>query len=95
MKLKIDEYGYNRTYVKEWIRKKGADRYQEIASEFAVIANCPIFAVYWFMGELIGFDEWTIERMQSISKFYQYSEIISDNDIGHSVGLDREQFLKR
>jgi len=93
VKINVDDYSYNRVLVESLIKRKGAHNYKEIASEYAVVACCPVFVVYYFIGEQLGFDDWTIKRMQSIAKFYQYTSVESKNDVGFSIGFDKNQFL--
>lgn len=95
MEIKIDDYAYNRKLVDLLIKKKGEDKYQEFASEFAVVSCCPIFVVYYFIGEIRGFDEWTVTRMKSLAKFYGYTLVSSTTDEGHSIGFDKTIFLER
>lgn len=93
MKIKIDDYAFNRPLVKNLLNRKGMDSYKDIASEFAVTSGCPIFVVYYFIGEIIGYNEWIVDRMQKIAKFYNYSSIESKQDQGFSVEFDKNLLL--
>lgn len=92
MKIRIDDYAFNRPFVKKLLEIKG-DKYRQAVSEFAVTSGCPVFAVYYFIGEEIGFDEWIIERMVGLAKFYGYTKIESNKDQGFSVGFDKNILL--
>lgn len=89
MKIEIEQYSENRVFVQNLIDRKGVDSYKDIASEFAVISAIPVFVVYFYIGEIIGFNPWIIERMKALSKFYGYTEVVSDFDI------DLDQFTNR
>lgn len=95
MKINIDDYSHNRKYVLNLLERKGRDSYKYIASEFAVTSGCPVFVVYYFIGEQIGFNEWIIDRMQKLAGFYGYTKIESKNDQGFSINQDKEILLKR
>jgi len=45
--------------------------------------------VYFYIGEIIGFNPWIIIRMKALSKFYGYTEIISNST------MDLKQFTER
>lgn len=93
MKVSIDDYSHNRILVKNLLKRKGIDNYKNIASEFAVTSGCPVFVVYYYIGEEIGFNDWIIERMQKLAKFYTYTSIESTKDQGFSVGIDKNTLL--
>jgi len=93
MKIKIDDYAHNRILVKNLLKVKGNDSYKHIASEFSVVSGCPVFVTYYFIGEEIGFNDWIIQRMVSLAKFYNYSKVESNKDQGFSVGFDKRILL--
>lgn len=95
MKLRLDDYTYNRPLIKKMLDKKGSENYQNLATEYAVFSDCPIIATYVFMGELIGFSDAMVERMRSYSGFYGYAELELKERFGNSVGVDMAQFIKK
>lgn len=95
MKINMDDYKHNRQLIKTMLETKDVNNYKELATNYAVGAGCPIMATYYFMGELLGFSDELVGRMQDYAKFYGYTGIVSKNDIGHSVGIDKELLIKR
>jgi hypothetical protein len=93
LKISIDDYSHNRILVKNLLKRKGVDNYKNIASEFAVTSGCPVFVVYYYIAEEIGFNEWILERMQKLAKFYSYTSIESTKDQGFSIGFDKNILL--
>ena len=89
MKVEIEQYAANRKLVKNLLQRKGNDSYKDIASEFSVTASIPVFVTYFYIGEIIGFNPWIVQRMKALSKFYGYTEIIVETD------LDLKQFTER
>ena len=77
MKLDIEEYAGHRVFIKIELDKKGHDKYQEIASYYSALSSIPVYCAYYYIGEIVGFDSWLIIRMDEISKFYGYTEIVT------------------
>jgi uncharacterized membrane protein (DUF485 family) len=86
----MEDHAPSRILIKKLIDRKGEDAYKDFAPEFAVIAGIPVFTVYFYIGEIIGFNPWLITRMKAVSKFYGYTEIISDYNIDLKQFTDRK-----
>jgi hypothetical protein len=48
---------------------------------YAATSACPIFVVYLYIGEVIGYNEWLMTSLDSVAKFYDYTEIIGESEI--------------
>ena len=48
---------------------------------YAATSACPIFVVYLYIGEVIGYNEWLMKSLDSVAKFYDYTEIIGESEI--------------
>jgi hypothetical protein len=59
-------------------------------TEFAVTSGVPVFTVYYYLGESIGFNEKLLSRMKNIAKFYGYTKILATNP-----AVEFEQFVSR
>lgn len=90
MKIDIEQYAQNRILVRNLVDRKGVDSYKDIASEFAVTASVPVFVVYYYIAEIVGFNDWIIARMKSLSQFYGYTEVLVVKNI-----VDLKQFVER
>ena len=81
MKLDIDEYKAHREPVRLTLAARGHDAHQSIASMYAATGACPIFVVYLFVGEIVGYNEWLMKQMLSVASFYDYRQIIGQSEI--------------
>jgi hypothetical protein len=36
-----------------------------------------VYVAYYYVAEIVGFNDWIVERMAAIYKFYGYTEVIT------------------
>lgn len=89
MKLNIDEYKVHRESVATTLATRGQQEFKNVCSMYAATGACPVFVVYLFVGEIIGFDDWLMESLHRMAQFYDYNEIIGE------ATIDLKQFEKR
>lgn len=86
MKLNLDDYKAHREAVKTTLATRGASEYVSVSAMYAATGACPIFVVYLYVGELIGYNEWLMKSLHNMAKFYDYTEIV-----GEAI-IDMKQF---
>jgi hypothetical protein len=86
MKLNLDEYKAHREPVKLTLATRGDGEFKSVSAMYAATGACPIFVVYLHIGELIGYNEWLMDRLHAMAKFYDYTDIIGE------ATIDMKQF---
>jgi hypothetical protein len=86
MKLNLDEYSAHREPVKLTLATRGEREFISVSAMYAATGACPIFVVYLYIGELIGYNEWLMERLRKMAEFYDYTEIVGE------AMIDMKQF---
>lgn len=89
MKLNVDEHDSYRKLVKKLVERKGEDSLSA-CTEFAVTSGVSVFVIYYYLAEIIGFNDELVSRMKGVSKFYGYTKIIAENPT-----VDLAQFTER
>lgn len=80
MKIEIEQYADHRPRIKALLDRKGHHNFKDIASEYAALSAISVYVAYYYVGEIVGFNEWITKRMGAIYKFYGYTEVIKKKE---------------
>jgi hypothetical protein len=86
MRLNLDEYSAHRNPIKLTLTTRGEKEFASVSAMYAATGACPIFVVYLHVGELIGYNDWLMERLHKMAEFYDYTEIVGE------ATIDTKQF---
>ena len=75
MIIKLDDYTVNRKPVREFIEANKELDFNELLKRLVIITSCPVIVVSYFIGEVIGFTPEIKERIETLTKFYDYEKI--------------------
>ena len=90
MKIDVEQFCSYRKLVQNLVDRKGPIQAMSAATELAVTSGVAVFVIYYYVGEITGFDNKLLDRMIAVSKFYGYTEVLVDNP-----EIDLLQFTKR
>lgn len=80
MTLDLDKYSVNREFIqKEYARDKNRDITWVISSIGAGI-HCPLLALCFYLAETEGFTSQLIQMINSLIKFYGYTQVSGQPD---------------
>lgn len=79
MKIDINKYRCNLSWIENLFEKEKQKYdfdYMKTSTELAAVSHIPLIAILCFYGEIYGFNKDLIDKIESIIKFYGYTEII-------------------
>jgi hypothetical protein len=77
MKLDLNRYRVNAPLIQKVCQNSPESDISDLISEFAVGSHCPLVALYFYVGEGLGYTQEITGVIDRLSKFYGYTEIIN------------------
>jgi hypothetical protein len=75
MIVELDTYRINFEYVKNALETKKHPDLGRQLSELSLTTSCPIIVIYYFAGEILGFNDEINKSIESLKKFYRIEEV--------------------
>ena len=85
MIIDLDRYRHaNQKQIALHLRNRPNADPLSLLSELAIITGVPIIAVCYMVGEIVGFSDNLLAKIERIKKFYRYEGVIGIIDSGCS-----------
>ncbi len=75
MTLELDAYRIQVPYIKRWLDNRPNYVFKDEVGAIALATNTPIIVVSHFIGELYGFTDEILNKIESDKKFYRITKV--------------------
>jgi hypothetical protein len=76
MTLDLDKYRIQLPYIKAWIETRPDYIFKNEVGAIALATSVPIIVVSHFIGELFGYTDEVLAKIQSDMAFYRITEVL-------------------
>jgi hypothetical protein len=80
MRLDLDTYAVNRKPIQGWYRSHSDQDIRSVIANWAISTHCPCIILCFFMAEDIGYTPELLQMIDSLSRFYGYTEILNQKE---------------
>lgn len=78
MKININHYRSCKELLQHFLNMfPNSDKYH-LVTEFSATQGIPLIIVYYFLGEIIGFNDKILKEIENHKKFYDIKELIGE-----------------
>jgi len=75
VRVSITAYDVNRPFIQKWFSEQTSFGGPEGAAIMSAALHVPVIVCNFYIGEVSGWKQDTLDTIESLTKFYKYSEI--------------------
>lgn len=80
MKIDINKYRSSKEIVQRWYLTKGNDDLNQAIPTAACFTGIPCLVIIFYLADILGWDDFLVDRANSLIDFYGYTEILNKPD---------------
>jgi hypothetical protein len=80
VKINIDDYKNSKAFIQDWFLKNGEGKITETVSIMGPSTMVPCIVIAFWIGEVTNWDKEALESIQTLTEFYDYTEILNIPD---------------